>query len=88
MALEVLKLRGRGFIALNAHPVGCLEAVRGQFAVPSSLDGPPVPGTALVRGAPPPYGPASAPRPPPAPPSPSRIRTRRPTTGARAATLT
>ena len=59
MALEVLKLRGRGFIALNAHPVGCLEEVRGQFAVASSIDGPPVPGTALVIGASTGYGLAS-----------------------------
>jgi enoyl-[acyl-carrier protein] reductase/trans-2-enoyl-CoA reductase (NAD+) len=59
MALEVLKLRGRGFIALNAHPVGCFEEVRGQFAVASRLGGPPVAGTALVIGASTGYGLAS-----------------------------
>ncbi len=59
MALEVLKLKGRGFIALNAHPVGCSEEVRGQFTVASALADPPVSGTGLIIGASTGYGLAS-----------------------------
>lgn len=59
MTLEVLAARGRGFIMVNAHPLGCASMVSSQFDAAKSFGVAPRTGTALIIGASTGYGLAS-----------------------------
>lgn len=59
MSLQVIEARVRGFICLNAHPVGCRAEVAGQVAAARLPGATPVGGKLLVVGASTGYGLAS-----------------------------